>query len=69
MTEATHTLEDEFRTPDRLRAHVVERILVDGLVRIRKLARDRNVEARSSSSLICSTRAGCWDGFEDDRWW
>lgn len=28
---ATHTLEDEFRTPDRVRAHVVERLLAEGL--------------------------------------
>ena len=31
VTDATHTLEDEFRTPDRVRAHVVERILGHGL--------------------------------------
>jgi len=29
--EPTHTVEDEFRTPDRVRAHVVERILAVGL--------------------------------------
>jgi len=28
---ADHTLEDEFRTPDRVRAHVVEGILAEGL--------------------------------------
>jgi len=31
MIAATHTLEDEFRTPDRVRAHVVERILAEAL--------------------------------------
>ncbi len=28
---ATHNLFDEFRTPDRVRAHVVERIVCEGL--------------------------------------
>lgn len=31
MNEATDTLEDEFRTPDWVRAHVVERIMTEGL--------------------------------------
>ncbi|MEL6345136.1 MAG: hypothetical protein AAFV53_18655 [Myxococcota bacterium] len=31
MIEATHTLEDEFRTPDRVRAHVVDTIVTQGL--------------------------------------
>jgi hypothetical protein len=31
VIEATHTLEDEFRTPDRVRAHVVEQITAEGL--------------------------------------
>lgn len=31
MIHATHTFEDEFRIPDRVRAHVVEIIISEGL--------------------------------------
>jgi len=31
VIDATHTLEDEFRTPDWVRAHVVARITAEGL--------------------------------------
>ena len=34
---ADHTLEDDFRTPDRVRAHVVERILGEGLALVEDL--------------------------------
>lgn len=44
---ADHTLEDEFRTPDRVRAHVVEQIIAVGLA----LVDDLQAPAEPSDSL------------------
>lgn len=42
MIEATHTREDEFRTPDRVRAHVEKRITAEGLALIDDLHHQGN---------------------------
>ena len=47
MTEATHTLADELRAPDSIRAHVVERVLAEGLA----LVADLHAQAKPSEVL------------------
>ena len=46
MTDADHTLEDEFRTPDRVRDQVADTILAEGLDQVQDL------QARGNPSEI-----------------
>jgi len=60
MIHADHTLEDEFRTPDWVRAHVVERILSEGLAVVddfQAQAKPSNILEDLLLDLPASTRA------------
>ena len=65
MTEATHTLEDEFRTPERVRARVVGRVVAEGLT----LVDDLHHQGKPSEileDLLLDLHASGPEGF--DRW-
>jgi len=64
---ADHTLEDDFRTPDRVRAHVVEIIVSQGLA----LVGDLHVQGHPSEileDLLLDLHASSGDHPSFDRW-
>jgi len=67
VIDATHTLSDEFRTPDRVRAHVVERIVADGLALVDDL-RARGEPSEILEDLLLDLDASSRDFRSFESW-
>ena len=67
MSEATHTLEDEFRTPSRVRAQAVEEIVTQGLALVDELQAQDN-PSEVVEDLLLDLQASSEDHRSFESW-
>ncbi len=67
MIEPTHTLDDEFRTPDKVRNHVVEVIASQGLTLVEDL-QARGNPSETLEALLLDLHASSRDHRSFESW-